>query len=236
MPMTVATPQPAQAAYTVPMCQPEWIAVAPFADTADHRFFPETQHSLNWGFKTFWQNNGGLAQFGFPVEEEHIELLPNDTMPRAVQRFERARFEYHPEFRGTPYEVELGRVGAERLNGPPDIFKPEPDASPGLADLPVLYFPQTRHNIDLFAYFWQEHGGVTLLGYPLSEAYGGLGDYYGRGVGSDLPPGQYRTVQWFERGRIEQVRSRTNALTEPMRGLFYTIHAPCRDPRTGLLA
>jgi len=128
-PLTVATSQPAQAAYTVPTCQSEWINVAPFADTAEHRYFPDTQHSLNWGFRTFWQNNGGLAQFGFPVEEEHIELLPNDTMPRAVQRFERARFEYHPEFRGTPYEVKSGRVGAERPDGPPEIFKPEPDES-----------------------------------------------------------------------------------------------------------
>jgi len=30
-----------------------------------------------------------------------------------VQYFERERFEYHPESAGTPYEVELGRLGAQ---------------------------------------------------------------------------------------------------------------------------
>jgi hypothetical protein len=28
-----------------------------------------------------------------------------------VQYFERARFEYHPEFKGTPHEVLLGHLG-----------------------------------------------------------------------------------------------------------------------------
>ncbi|MCS7050576.1 MAG: hypothetical protein NZL87_03080, partial [Thermomicrobium sp.] len=32
-----------------------------------------------------------------------------------MQYFERARFEYHPEHRGTPYEVLLGLLGREYL-------------------------------------------------------------------------------------------------------------------------
>jgi len=34
-----------------------------------------------------------------------------------VQYFERQRFEYHPEYGGTRYEVLLGRLGAEQLKG-----------------------------------------------------------------------------------------------------------------------
>ncbi len=32
-----------------------------------------------------------------------------------VQYFERARFEYHPEHKGTPYEVQLGQFGRRVL-------------------------------------------------------------------------------------------------------------------------
>jgi hypothetical protein len=32
-----------------------------------------------------------------------------------VQHFQRARFEYHPEHAGTPYEVQLGLLGDEAL-------------------------------------------------------------------------------------------------------------------------
>jgi hypothetical protein len=33
-----------------------------------------------------------------------------------VQYFERARFEWHPDLSGTPYEVLLGRLGAEHID------------------------------------------------------------------------------------------------------------------------
>jgi hypothetical protein len=32
-----------------------------------------------------------------------------------VQYFQRARFEYHPEHAGTPYEVQLGLLGDQLL-------------------------------------------------------------------------------------------------------------------------
>jgi hypothetical protein len=51
-----------------------------------------------------------LAQFGFPVSEEFTERL-EDGQQYTVQYFERARFEYHPEYAGTPYEVLLGQFG-----------------------------------------------------------------------------------------------------------------------------
>ncbi|MCL5257557.1 MAG: glycosyl hydrolase family 18 protein [Chloroflexi bacterium] len=87
----------------------------PFTSTADRRYFAETGHSLSYGFKYYWDNNGGLAVFGYPISEEISEVNPEDTETYTVQYFERARFEYHPEFKGTPYEVELGLLGNQTV-------------------------------------------------------------------------------------------------------------------------
>ena len=78
-------------------------------------YFPETGHRLSFGFRSYWSRNGGLAIYGFPISEEFQERNPDTGKTYTVQYFERARFEYHPEYRGTPYEVLLGRLGAQRL-------------------------------------------------------------------------------------------------------------------------
>lgn len=113
----------------------------PFAlgESSDERiYFPETGHTLAYGFLSFWRSNGGLAIFGYPISEEFSEVNPSDGKPYTVQYFERARFEYHPEYRGTPYEVMLGRVGAELATARGLAMAPSPrignapDYSPGL--------------------------------------------------------------------------------------------------------
>jgi hypothetical protein len=40
---------------------------------------------------------------------------PADRKEYTVQYFERARFEWHPETRGTLYEVQLGLLGTQAL-------------------------------------------------------------------------------------------------------------------------
>lgn len=81
------------------------------ATTPDRRYFPETGHTLAYGFKRFWEQNGGLAIFGFPISEELSEIDAATGRAFTVQYFERARFEWHPELAGTPYEVQLGLLG-----------------------------------------------------------------------------------------------------------------------------
>jgi lipoprotein-anchoring transpeptidase ErfK/SrfK len=76
-------------------------------------FFKATHHSLAYGFKKYWEENGGLYVFGYPISEEFPELNRDTGQVHTVQYFERGRFEWHPEHRGTPYEVLLGRLGAE---------------------------------------------------------------------------------------------------------------------------
>jgi len=108
-----------------------------FPDTSDHRYFPETQHSLSYGFKAYWDRYGGWRVFGLPLSEEFSEQNPpppaGDGEVHTVQYFERARFEYHPEYAGTPYEVLLGLLGREYLaarGAPPEALARQDPAMP----------------------------------------------------------------------------------------------------------
>ncbi len=78
-----------------------------YAPNDQFYYFEETRHTLANGFKKFWDENGGVAVFGFPISEEFEED------GNIVQYFERARLEWHPENAGTEYEVLLGHLGRE---------------------------------------------------------------------------------------------------------------------------
>ena len=81
----------------------------------DRIYFPQTGHTLGGAFLNYWQNTGGLAIYGYPISEEITEVSPTDGQAYLVQYFERNRFEYHPEAAGTPFEVQLGLLGANLL-------------------------------------------------------------------------------------------------------------------------
>jgi hypothetical protein len=73
------------------------------------RYFPETRHSLCEPFLSYWQRNGGLQRFGYPVTEPFQETV--EAWSGTVQYFERRRMEHHLELPGTP--VLLGLLGNE---------------------------------------------------------------------------------------------------------------------------
>lgn len=81
----------------------------------DQVYFPETGHSLGGAFRRQWEQNGGLPVYGYPISEEIVEVSPTDGQEYIVQYFERNRFEFHPEAIGTPFEVQLGLLGANML-------------------------------------------------------------------------------------------------------------------------
>ncbi len=165
------------------------------------RYFPETGHTVSGHFLEYWQKNGGLPVFGYPLTDQQQEN------GRAVQYFERQRFELHAENQ-PPYDVLLGRLGDELLlrrgtNWQTDV--PPANPAPG-----CTYFNQTRHNVcDQgsgvgFRTYWMTHGlefdgragksyneSLALFGYPLTEVY------------RDTVEGQQLLVQWFERARFE---------------------------------
>ena len=82
---------------------------------ADTVYFPQVKHTLSGPFLGYWQRYGGLAQFGYPISEPVLERNSTDGKTYTVQYFERARFEFHPEYRGTEAEVLLGLLGLDVL-------------------------------------------------------------------------------------------------------------------------
>src|SRR5688500_11955513 len=76
------------------------------ASTTNARKFAETGKTLGGRFRQYWEQNGGLAQQGYPISDEFQEKSPLDGKTYTVQYFERAVFEYHPENRA-PFDVLL---------------------------------------------------------------------------------------------------------------------------------
>ncbi|HEX5165699.1 MAG TPA: hypothetical protein VFV93_09910, partial [Thermomicrobiales bacterium] len=149
-------------------------------------YFPETGHYLAWGFRDFWEVSGGLPVFGYPLTEEYIETNADTGADYSVQFTERQLFEWHPENAGTPYQVLLGRLGAEQaadlglLDDEPFRYRGD-DEGP---DAGCMYFRETGHYAcDYFVFHWREHGlemddpgisyreSLALFGYPLSEPF-----------------------------------------------------------------
>ena len=77
-------------------------------------YFPETQHFVGEKFQAYWQSNGGIPVFGYPLSEAFEEQSPTDGKTYLVQYFERNRLEYHPENSGTPFETLLGLLGTQK--------------------------------------------------------------------------------------------------------------------------
>ncbi len=77
--------------------------------------FNETGKTLGGKFRAYWEQNGGLAQQGFPISEEFQEKNDLDGKTYMVQYFERSVFEIHPENAGTRFEVLLSQLGTFRF-------------------------------------------------------------------------------------------------------------------------
>lgn len=86
-------------------------ALQPAQPLPDCTYYEITEHNVCGRFDRFWTERGGLMIFGYPMTEEFV-----DEGGMTVQYFERARFEWHQEFAGTPYEILLGRLGAEHID------------------------------------------------------------------------------------------------------------------------
>jgi hypothetical protein len=150
----------------------------------DQRCFPETDYCISGAIRDYWEQHGGVPVFGFPITPLRTETIGGWTGP--VQWFERDRLEDHG-IQG----VRTGRLGAELLDlqgRPWFLFSPVSNAPEMCA-----YFMQTKHSLcEPFLSYWQEHGGVERLGYPITEAFG-----------ETLSSEWSGSVQYFERRRLE---------------------------------
>lgn len=90
-----------------------------------------TQHGLRGEFLRFWQQNGGVDIFGYPISDELQEILPVDNAYHTVQYFERARFELHPNDPNEPVKLGLLGTGLYLQNLKPSSITPvKPTAVP----------------------------------------------------------------------------------------------------------
>lgn len=156
-------------------------------------FFDVTAHNVPQPFASYWETRGGLLRFGYPLTEAFQEQSAVDGNTYLTQYFERARFEYHPEYAGTEYEVLLGLLGVERTTSRAEetAFQPV-----GAGETPDdrYHFPETGHTLGgYFLDFWLENGGLPIFGYPISEQFEEL----------SATDGELHVVQYFERNRFE---------------------------------
>lgn len=150
------------------------------------RYFPETGFEIGGAFLSYWVQFGGLPVFGYPITGEY-----NDPETgRVTQYFERARFEWHPGLRPDRYDVELGLLGVELAARDGLLDTPPFQPVEGQNDANCTFFPETGHRLCFgFRDYWNSHGGLAILGYPISEEY--------------PDPDTGLTVQYFERQRLE---------------------------------
>jgi hypothetical protein len=167
-------------------------------------YFPATGHTLRGAFRAYWEQHGGLAQFGYPITEEFVDDKgPTAHFPITVQYFERNRFEHHPENAGTPFEVQLGLLGAS-------FHQPEsPVAASGTPGSQYM----NGHNVSARFYtYWKDHGGLAINGYPISE----------QAIETSPTDGRPYAVQYFERARYEYHPDRAGTPYDVMLGLLGT--------------
>src|SRR5947208_1748351 len=77
--------------------------------------FDQTGKTVCGRFLEYWNQNGGLAQQGYPISDEFQEKSDLDGKTYTVQYFQRAVFEWHPENQAL-YDVLLSQLGKFRLD------------------------------------------------------------------------------------------------------------------------
>ena len=173
--------------------------------------FSQTGQCISGRFRTYWEQNGGLPVFGFPISAARQEVNADTGQSYLTQSFERNRFELHPE-NATPYDVLLGRLGSDRLGQVGRDWQKEPRAD-GPKD-GCMFFAQTGHNVcdqtpgvggaqAGFLSYWRTNG----LADPRLDAYGKSLALHGLPVTEARVEtnanGDTVVAQWFERGRME---------------------------------
>lgn len=172
---------------------------APVVAQSSQRCFSETGYCIEGRIREFWESQGGLRVFGYPIGAQM--QAPIEGKLYTVQQFERNRLELHPE-NPRPYDVLLGRLGADRLNQQGrDWFA---FAKSGTSSCRT--FAETGHAVcGRFWTMWRKYGleidgkagiseadSMALFGLPLSGV-----------ITERLSDGREYQVQWFERARFE---------------------------------
>lgn len=193
------------------------VVARPLAE--DSRFFPETGKTLSGDFLHYWDANGGLQIFGFPITDPANETDANGKTV-LTQWFERHRFELQPK-PGGGTEVRLTNLGSQLRNEAlsagadgatdPDFRPATPLLDPDFPADQQMFVDQTKHNLRFrFLKYWKEHGGQERLGLPVSEER----------MEYDPETNSYYVMQWFEKARMEYHPEKAGTEFEVLLGLL----------------
>jgi hypothetical protein len=162
--------------------------------------FEQTGFCVSDPLLKYWEKNGGLPVFGYPITEARTEAVEDWT--GTVQWFERDRLEDHG-----PQGVMAGRLGAAilEIQGNPWFGFPRVEGAPA----GCRYYPQTHHSLcQPFLAYWDSNGGLERFGYPITEPFTtAVGDWNG-------------SVQYFERRRMEHHTENLGTKYEVLLGLL----------------
>jgi hypothetical protein len=163
-----------------------FLSIHPAQAAGNQRCFAETGFCMSGTLRAYWERNGGLAVFGYPITAQRNETVEGSwTGP--VQWFERDRLEDHS---ADGQGVLAGRLGARALEvqGHAWQFGTEPVRE----EKNCVYFTQTGYNsCGAFLEYWKRNGGEARVGYPIT------------GVIQETIAGRTYSVQYFERRRME---------------------------------
>mgnify|MGYP005854591753 CR=1 FL=1 len=170
---------------------------SPPAPAGNCREFTETGYQVCGRLLEYWQQNNGVRVFGLPISPQRSEMIEGRSYQ--VQWFERNRLELHPE-NAQPYDVLLGRLGAEAMDRSRLADEPPPAFGADCLSLPNAAAPVCG----VFLRAWRASGleldgsagvseseSLALFGLPLGAPR------------TEIIEGQVYTVQWFERARFE---------------------------------
>ena len=159
---------------TLCLLSTSWVS-AHAQQTQTVKFFSETGHNVKGDFLKFYNSNPNATFiYGYPLTEEF-----KNKEGRLIQYFQRARFEYREELSEGQRVVltSLGRetyetTGAQNVNN----------------SFACRRYPETGFSVCFaFLEFFDQYGGVTQFGYPISGF-----EYH-----------ENKLVQYFEKVRIE---------------------------------
>jgi len=181
------------------------LAAVPARAAQRERCFPETGFCMSGAILDYWERNGGLPVFGYPLSDPSTQTIEDWT--GSIQWFERDRLEDHGRV-----GVLAGRLGAEvlELQRRPWQSLPRPTTTPP----GCRFFAETSHTLcGPFLRYWISAGGLARFGFPISEP-----------VQETLPTGNETTwtgtVQYFERRRMEEHPEQAGTPYEVLLGLL----------------
>jgi hypothetical protein len=145
------------------------------AQTSSTRYFNETGHNVSGEFLIFYESNPNATfLYGYPITEQFVS-----KDGKTVQYFQRARFEYVAEM-PAGQRVQLTLLGRQTYISAGALNVENPFAC-------RLYVETGFSVCFAFLEFFDQYGGVTQFGYPISGF-----EYH-----------ENKLVQYFEKARLE---------------------------------